>query len=119
MADGTQARDRPTARERKCLERMSREGESNAEGHGSITATVYCAGIYAFTAVGNKVSGPLTAQAFRAAYPTLGTTYQPVVTFRTDFSSGRHDNAASYRLLAYSDGCGCIAYTSPVRPIPN
>ncbi|MCU1595593.1 MAG: hypothetical protein JWO12_2985 [Frankiales bacterium] len=108
-----------TPREKHCLDLIRAGGENNAERHGSITATVYCEGIYAFAAVGTRVSGPLTARAFRSAYPTLGTSYGPVVTFATDFSRARHDNAIGYRLLAYTSGCSCVSYTSGVRRVPT
>jgi hypothetical protein len=108
-----------TPREKKCLDLIRQAGENNAERHSSITATVYCEVVYAFAAVGQRVSGKLTAAAFRAAYPTVGTSYAPVTTFAIDFANGRHDNAGAYRLLAYSTACSCMVYTSGVRPLPR
>lgn len=106
-----------TPREKRCLDVIRKGGENNAERHSSITATVYCEGIYAFAAVGSRVSGKLTAGTWRAAYPSIGTSYLPLVTFASDFANGRTDNAAAYRTLAYQQGCGCIAYTSQVKAL--
>lgn len=108
-----------TPREKACLDLIRKAGENNAERHSSITATVYCEAIYAFAAVGSRVSGPLTPDAFRAAYPTVGGGYAPVVTFATDFGNGRHDNASAYRLMSYVSSCACLRYTSGVRPVPR
>lgn len=107
-----------TPREKACLDLIRKKGENNAERHSSITATVYCEGLYAFAAVAGKVDGPLTPAAFRAAYGRVGTSYQPLSTFRTDLANGRHDNAAAYRTLGYSDSCSCLTYTSGVLPLP-
>lgn len=107
-----------TRREKACLDLIRKKGENNAERHSSITATVYCEALYAFRAVAERVSGPLTAAAFRAAYATVGTAYQPLTTFRSDLSNGRHDNAAAYRLLGWRDSCTCITYTSSQLKLP-
>jgi hypothetical protein len=64
------------------------------------------------------VSGPLTPAAFRAAYASVGTSYQPVTTFRSDFANGRHDNAAAYRLMVWRDSCTCLTYSTGVTPLP-
>jgi hypothetical protein len=68
--------------------------------------------------VGALAVGPLTADSFAAAYPKVGRSYLPVTTFQIDFASGRHDNAAQYRTLAYAASCTCITYTSGLKPIP-
>jgi len=107
-----------TPREKKCLDLIRTQGENNADRHGSLTATVYCEAIREFTAVGALAVGPLTADSFAAAYPKVGRSYLPVTTFQIDFASGRHDNAAQYRTLAYAASCTCITYTSGLKPIP-
>ncbi|MCU1593079.1 MAG: hypothetical protein JWO12_471 [Frankiales bacterium] len=107
-----------TARERQCLTLIAKQGETNKDRHASITATVYCEAIRAFTFVASRVLGTLDAASFARAYPTAGRSYSPVSTFAIDFGNGRHDNASSYRLFAYQAGCSCINYTSGLRAVP-
>jgi hypothetical protein len=106
-----------TPRERACLDLIAKAGERNADRHSSITATVYCEGIYAWAAVARKVQGKLTPAAWRAAYPTVGTSYQPVVSFATRLD-GRHGNVSMYRDLGWSNGCSCVSYLGGLRPVP-
>jgi ABC-type branched-subunit amino acid transport system substrate-binding protein len=108
-----------TPAERTCLKLIAKEGEANTDRHTSITATVYCEGIYAWTAVARKITGPITAAAWRAAYPTVGTSYRPVTTFAIDFGNGQDGNVLKYRDLAWSAGCSCVAYSGPLRPVPR
>ena len=107
-----------TARERACLDVIAKGGEINADRHASITATVYCEATYAWAAVAQHVNGPLTPQAWRAAYRLVGTAYQPVTTFATSFGNGQHGNAGMYRDLGWSTGCSCVTYLSGLRPVP-
>lgn len=107
-----------TAREKKCLDVISAGGEHNADRHASLTATVYCEALDEFVAVASKVTGALTPAAYHAAFPTVGTTFDPVTTFAANFGTGRHDNAALYRLIGYSARCQCISYQSGLRPVP-
>ena len=108
-----------TARERACLNLIAKEGENNADRHASITATVYCEAIYAWAAVARHVNGPITPAAWRAAYRLVGTTYQPVTTFATNFGDGQHGNVSRYRDLGWSSSCSCVAYLSGLRPVPR
>jgi ABC-type branched-subunit amino acid transport system substrate-binding protein len=108
-----------TAREKACLDLIAKAGERNDDRHSSITATVYCEGIYAWAAVARRVVGPITPAAWRAAYAGVGTTYRPVTTFASSFGTGGHANAALYRDLAWSDGCSCVTYLGGLRPIPR
>jgi hypothetical protein len=108
-----------TPRERACLQLIAKSGESNSDRHSSITATVYCEAIYAWAAAAKLVNGPLSPAAWRAAYPRVGTSYQPVTTFATDFGNGQHGNATKYHDLAWSNACSCVAYMGPLRPIPG
>ena len=110
---------RTTPREKACLDLIAKEGEKNADRHTSITATVYCEGIYSWAAVARQVQGRLTAQAWRDAYPRVGTRYQPVTTFGIDFGNGQDGNALSYRDLAWSAACSCVTYQGPLRPMPR
>jgi hypothetical protein len=107
-----------TPREKACLDLIAKAGERNTDRHSSITATVYCEGIYAWAAVARKVSGPITAAAWRAAYPLVGTTYHSVTTFANNFGNGQHGNVALYRDLAWSSGCSCVTYISGLKPVP-
>ena len=108
-----------TPRERACLSLIAKQGETNADRHSSITATVYCEATWAWAAVARLVNGPITPAAWRAAYPRVGTTYQPVTTFATDFGNGQHGNTTEYRDFAWSTTCSCITYFGPLRPVPR
>ena len=110
----------PSPQEAACLELIrERSGENTANRVSSLTATLYCELVYAFAAVAERVSGPLTVDAWRAAYATVGTSYRPISTFGIDFGNGRHDNATLYRPYAWDDGCGCLTYTGKARPVPR
>ena len=110
----------PSPQEAACL-KLIREntGENTANRVSSITATLYCELVYTFAAVAERVNGPLTVDAWRAAYPSVGTSYKPISTFGIDFGNGRHDNATLYRPFAWSDDCGCLTYTGRARPVPR
>ena len=108
-----------TPRERACLNLIAKEGESNTDRHTSITATVYCEGIYAWAAAARLVNGRITAAAWRAAYPRVGTSYKPLATFAVDFGNGQNGNVLQYRDLAWSNGCSCVTYQGPLRPVPR
>jgi ABC-type branched-subunit amino acid transport system substrate-binding protein len=107
-----------TAGEKACLDLIAKAGERNTDRHSSITATVYCEGIYAWAAVARKVSGPITQAAWRAAYPLVGATYRPITTFSTDFGNHQHGNVRQYRDLGWSSACSCVRYTSGLMPVP-
>ena len=62
---------------------------------------------------------PVTAEAWRAAYARVGTSYQPLTTVATDFGNGQNGNALQYRDMAWSSSCSCISYQGPLRPIPR
>ena len=108
-----------TPRERACLSLIAKEGENNADRHTSITATVYCEAIYSWATVAQLVTGKVTPAAWRAAYPRVGTSYQPVTTFATDFGNGQNGNAVQYRDMGWSESCSCVTYAGPYRPIPR
>lgn len=108
-----------TPRERACLNLIAKQGESNTDRHSSITATVYCEGIYAWAAAARLVSGPVTPATWRAAYPRVGRSYKPVTTFGIDFGNGQNGNVLYYRDLGWSTGCSCVTYSGPLRPVPR
>jgi len=47
----------------------------------------------------------------------FGTSYESPLTFATAFGPARFDGAHELRLAAYQTGCGCFAYTGPLRPM--
>ena len=108
-----------TPREKACLGLIAKEGESNTDRHTSITATVYCEGIYAWAAAARLINGRITAAAWRDAYPRVGTNYAPVTTFGIDFGNGQNGNVLQYRDLAWSNSCSCVTYQGPLRPVPR
>lgn len=108
-----------TAREHACLNLIAKQGETNADRHSSITATVYCEAIYAWAAAARLVSGPVTPAAWRAAYPRVGTSYEPLTTFATDLGNGQHGNATEYRDMGWTSSCSCVTYSGGLRPIPR
>lgn len=81
----------------------------------SLTATFYCEMLYGFQASGGRVVGKMTSDAWRAAYRTMGTTYRVMIALGVDI--GRYPNApgVGYRTLGWSDGCGCVTYTSALQ----
>jgi hypothetical protein len=108
-----------SAAEKRCLAIMRAGGENDTNRRSNLTAEPYCEALWDFEAAAKRVSGPLTSAAFRSAFPTVGTSYAPVMTFKVDFANGRHDNAATYRDFAWKKDCDCIGYTGPLRAIPR
>jgi hypothetical protein len=106
-----------TAREKECFREIATQGEDNKNRHASLTATVYCEGVDEFVAIASHVTGALTPASFYAAYPTVGSSYDPVTTFKINFNNGRHTGAAEYRTLGYTTKCHCIDYTGALRPV--
>lgn len=108
------------AQEQRCLKIIrERSGENTTNRLSSLTATLYCELVWEFGAVVERVRGPLTVDAWRAAYPSVGRRYPPVSTFGMDLGTGRHDNATLYRPYAWSDRCTCITYTAKAKRIPR
>jgi ABC-type branched-subunit amino acid transport system substrate-binding protein len=107
-----------SAQEKRCLAIMRKGGENDTHRRSSLTAEPYCEALWDFEAVARRVTGTLTSQAFRTAFSSVGRTYKPVMTFTTDFANGRHDNASSYRTLAWKTSCSCVGYTGPLQAIP-
>ncbi|MCU1594537.1 MAG: hypothetical protein JWO12_1929 [Frankiales bacterium] len=103
--------------EKACLALMNKAIGGYNDRYTSLTATLYCELGKVFAFVGNTVTGSLTPASWAAAYHRLGTQYQPVTTFGTDFVPRRTDGARGYRTLAYGASCSCITYTSPVRKL--
>lgn len=106
-----------TAREAACLALMRAAGEDDTDRHTSLTATLYCELGYEFRAIMSKVSGPLTAASWAAAYNAVGTSYQPVTTLSEDMTTARYGGASTYRVMGWSTGCSCMAYLGPPTPM--
>jgi hypothetical protein len=104
--------------EERCLALMRKAGENDTNRRSSLTAEPYCEAVWEFEAVTKRVAGDITSDAWRAAFPTIGTSYTPVTAFSTDFGTGRHDNASAYRELFWKPECSCVSYRGPLRPIP-
>jgi hypothetical protein len=112
-------RDHPhSASEKRCLAIMRAGGVSGNDRRSNLTAEPYCEALWDFEAIAKRVTGTLTADAFRTAFPSVGRSYAPVMTFSVDFANGRHDNAARYKDFAWKPSCSCIGYTSGLKPIP-
>jgi hypothetical protein len=105
--------------EERCLAIMRTGGENDTDRRSNLTAEPYCEAVWDFEAVAKRVTGTLTADAFRRAFASVGTSYDPVMTFSTNFANGRHTNAAQYKDFAWKSSCGCVAYTSGSKPIPK
>jgi ABC-type branched-subunit amino acid transport system substrate-binding protein len=104
--------------EQHCLDVISKAGEPVSDRHSSLTATFYCETFYGFAAAGARVQGPMTADAWRAAYRSLGPAYPTLMSFEVDVSKNFNAGARAYRTLAWNPGCGCIAYTSGLQRLP-
>ncbi|MDT7572924.1 MAG: hypothetical protein QOE05_3098 [Actinomycetota bacterium] len=104
-----------TAREKHCLDAITAGGERVTDRHSSITATAYCEMFYGFAAAGALVQGPLTADSWRSAYTSMGTTYPAMAGFNVDVSTNPNAGTRGYRTLAWSNACTCVTYTSPIK----
>ena len=54
----------------------------------------------------------------RLAVEGLGGAFKPAATLTTRFDRGRYDGPATYRFLAFRQGCSCFRYTSGERAMP-
>jgi len=103
-----------TARERQCFAIEKKGGEENKDRQANITSTEACDLVWAFADAARSAGSALTFDSWRAGYAALGTSYRSVLTFTTDFSSGRSDGSSSYRWVDWNTGCGCFRYAGPV-----
>lgn len=76
----------------------------------------YCDGLFFLKALFEKGADG-TAGALQRLLPSLRRSYVSPWTFKTDFTSGRPDGAASIQMLRYADGCGCFEYQGPRKVI--
>ncbi len=60
----------------------------------------------------------LSPDTFTAGHRAVGTGFESVITFATDFSTGRSDGSSAHRLFAYDEACACFTHTSEVLADP-
>jgi hypothetical protein len=72
--------------------------------------------VWSFEAAALKAGRTLNADTFLTALKGVGTGWQSVLTFRSDFAKGRPDSSFAYRVLAFDDGCTCFVYRGDVQP---
>lgn len=97
-----------TARTRACLTAMSHAGEDMSTQATRASAFTVCDGAYLLA--GAWRTSLLSDSSFVQGLSKLGRGFEPVITFRDDFSN-RRDGVSVVRPLAYRNGCNCFAYS--------
>lgn len=99
-----------------CLTAMTEAGEDMNTGGARQGGLMACDGT--FMLADAWAAGETTLTAFLKGAKALGTTYQSVTTFATDFGRSRA-GADAYRTTAYSAACDCFSYTGPTTKFPR
>ena len=105
----------PAPREQRCLGAYKSKGISFAERADSGYALSYCDALTMLQSAAGSLGQSLSVQTWAAAAARLGSGFHSSVAFATSFPGGRMDGGDGYRTMAFDSGCGCFAYTGPVR----
>lgn len=97
-----------------CLAALDAAGEDPASSGARQGGLLACEGTYLVADAWR--GGETTLTAFLAGARALGTRYQAVSAFATDFTRSRAA-ASGQRAIAYAPGCDCFSYTSGTRPL--
>ena len=107
----------PTPADALCRKIMTDDGQPPEDSRFELAQAHHtCEGLFLLKAVLDRHAA-LQPASFSAGLEGLGTTYQPVLTFATQFGPGRHVGASAYRPLAFISGCSCFTYTGGLMPM--
>jgi len=107
-----------SARNALCLDIQKKAGQDMSNRGALVTALGYCEGVFLLQQALAPVR-EITVAGLSAGMSALGTSFASAGTFATRFSPGRRDGVDAYRDVKYTIGCGCFAYTSPVKGMPQ
>jgi hypothetical protein len=97
-----------------CRAALKEQGFNNSNSAGNS----FC-GVALFLQAAFAAAKTVSPAGLAAGAESLGTSWVYSLTYggAAKIARGRHDTAASMRLLAYDGGCGCFKYTSAAKPI--
>jgi ABC-type branched-subunit amino acid transport system substrate-binding protein len=100
----------PSPPDALCRKIMADAGEPAEDSRFELAQAVHtCEGLFLLKTVLDRV-GSVRPDTFLPGLESLGTSYQPALTFATRFGVGRHDGASQYRPLAFDSSCACFRY---------
>jgi hypothetical protein len=104
---------RPNTARDACLKLMSANGVPTSQPNELNVALSACEQLWFVRAVVSRMTNMvLNADNFIRAANTIGTGFQPLVTYASHISAVQHDGVSAARNEAYYDSCTCYRYTS-------
>jgi hypothetical protein len=117
LADVAPAREPLFANETRCFKILTQGGEPQSQRQDFLTSEFMCDLVWSFEAIVRAAGPELSTVSFQAGYHSIGTAYEPVTVYRTDFSR-RVDGVSAFRPMGYVDTCSCLQYLGPLEPMP-
>jgi len=103
---------------KRCVNLYKAHGVSFSDTNAKAIGLNNCNSMWFFEKAADAIKGALNRDNFLAAVNQMGSSFQSVDTFATNFSPAQHDGAAAVRYWAYDAGCQCMAYKSGNIPVP-
>ena len=108
--------------QRNCLDILSKQTGKNyydptASGDSLGTWTYYCDEFFAWWEAAKKIGSGWTPGLLGTGLKALGRSYQSSIQNSTDWSTGAHDGASSYRVGKYTSSCTCFVKATGWLPI--
>ncbi|MDQ2650562.1 MAG: ABC transporter substrate-binding protein [Actinomycetota bacterium] len=104
--------------EARCLDLITRGGEPSPTRQSNLSATLMCELVWSFEAIAGRAGPQLSSRSFGAAFAGIGTAYQPVTVFQTNWTAEDPYGVSAYRPLAYVAACSCLRYVGGQEPFP-
>lgn len=101
-----------------CLDFFHERGFRTATTVDRIFALSVCEAVWFTRAAIEAAPRPLSTDGVIVGARDLGTSYASPTVQRTRFGRDHRDGAATYRDVAYEEGCGCFAYVGGPRAVP-
>jgi hypothetical protein len=108
--DVTDAQYPYSAQEKRCIKVMRDHGVQVTNRQTPADSFPECDLVWAFEAAAKKAGKVLNTNSFLGGLQNLGTSWQSVLTFKSDFGRGTQDTSFASRLLYFKDSCTCFSY---------
>jgi ABC-type branched-subunit amino acid transport system substrate-binding protein len=108
--DVTDAQHPYSAQEKRCVKVMRDHGIQMANRQTPADALPECDLVWAFEAAAKKAGRLLNTNQFLSGLREVGTSWQSVLTFKSNFGPGKQDSSFAHRVLYFNDSCTCFSY---------
>lgn len=108
----------PTPAATRCKELMRKSGQDTSKQF-TVSVMLSVCDVFNLLEAGIRAGRDVSAAALVNGIESLGTRFQPTVTYRSIFNRGRHAGGSGVRDFVYSDACGCFKFPdSKIHPVP-